>query len=207
MFEDTIVSNWTLPLLKPSFYRAMKHARRHSMVSRKRMQNLWRLMHRIERQGIPGDFVELGVARGGTGVLIATFAWRSRLPRAVWLYDAFEELPRPEARVAQVRRLLHEECGFTPDRVHVTKGLFEDTVKTYPGRPISLLHIDVSGYEQVKQCIDPLLPCVVSGGWIVLDNYGVDEGCRRAVLEAIGQEAVRQRLQRLTHTQAYFQKQ
>lgn len=206
MFEDTIVSNWTLPFLKPSFYRVMKHARRHSMVSRKRMQNLWRLMHRIEREGIGGDFVELGVARGGTGVLIATFASRSRRPREVWLYDAFEDLPRPTARLEQVRSLLHEECGLAPDRVHVIKGLFEDTIPTYPGQPISLLHIDAGGYECVKQCMGSLLPCVVSGGWIVLDNYGVDEGCRRVVLEALGPEAVRQRLQRLTHTQAYFQK-
>jgi hypothetical protein len=123
----------------------------------------------------------------------------------VWLYDAFEELPEPNAYVSDVRRLLYEECAFSQDSVHVIKGFFENTVGTYPGRPISLLHIDVSGYEYVKQCLDPLLPCVVSGGWVVFDNYGVDEGCRRAVLEAIGQKGVQDRLRRLTRTQAYFQ--
>lgn len=206
MFDEAIISNWALPFLKPSFYRVMKAAKPFSMVSRKRMQNLWRLMSRIERQAIPGDFVELGVARGGTAVLIAAFASRSRLPREVWLYDAFEELPQPDAYFGQVRQLLYEQSAFTDDKVHVAKGLFENTVRTYPGHPISLLHIDVSGYQFVKQCLDPLLPQVVPGGWVVLDNYGVDEGCRQAVFEAIGEEAVQKRLQRLTHTQAYFQK-
>ena len=100
MFDEVIVSNWALPFLKPSFYRVMKTAQPYSMVSRKRMQNLWRLMSRIERRGLAGDFVEMGVARGGTGLLLATFASRSRLPREVWLYDAFEELPQPTAYLA-----------------------------------------------------------------------------------------------------------
>ena len=101
---------------------------------------------------------------------------------------------------------MHEKSGLASESVHLIKGLFENTAPTYPGHPISLLHIDASGYSYIKQCLDPLLPCVVAGGWVVLDNYGADEGCRQAVLEAIGPEAVQNRLQRLTYTQAYFQK-
>jgi hypothetical protein len=126
MFDEILVSNWLIPLLKPSLHRILKFAKPHTMVSRQRMQNLWRLVRRIERAGVPGDFVELGVARGGTSILLCYGAMRSRFERHVWLFDAFEDFPKPDATLAEVRDRLFGDFSFDAARVHLQKCWFQD---------------------------------------------------------------------------------
>lgn len=206
MFDERIVPNRLVSVLKPSFYEIMRRAKPHTMVSRKRMQNLWRLLCRVERDEIPGDFVELGVARGGTGILLATAAARSRLPREVWLYDAFEMFSPPDAFYQEVHKRLFENFGFDPARVHLFQNWFRDAAPTCPDRPISFMHIDAGGYEPVKDCLEPWFPRVVTGGWIALDNYGVDRECQRATDEFLAGHGLSERLRRFGRTQVYFQK-
>jgi O-methyltransferase len=206
MFEGIILSNWMVPFLKPDFHRVASRAKRYSMVSRKRMQNIWRLIHRIERDGVKGNFLELGVARGGTAILIATLAQHSKLLREVWLCDAFEDFSPPEFYFKDVARLLFEEEKFDLRRVHLVKGMFDRAIPTYPGGPISFIHIDAGYYEPVRQCLEPLLPLVEKGGYVVFDNYGVDEGCRKAVQESLHRSGAALKLTRFGRTQAFMQR-
>ncbi len=205
MFEETILSRRLVPAFKPKFHRVMKQAQRFSMVSKKRMQSLWRLLCRVERDRVPGDYVELGAASGGTGLILCAHARDATLERQVWMYDAFEEFDPPSAVHREVHDLLFEVNGFDPGRVHLVKGFFDATVGGRPPRPIALLHIDASGYEAVRCGLDLLESLVSPGGWLVFDNYGVDEGVRRAVHESLAEEAREVRLKRFGHTQAYFQ--
>jgi O-methyltransferase len=205
MFDELILPGWLVPILKPGFHRVAACAKRYSMVSRKRMQNLWRLIHRLDRHHIKGGFVEMGVAQGGTAVILASRARQSRLPRQVWLCDAFEEASPPQFYYADVERLLFHTLQFDPRQVRLVKGWFDRALLTYPGDPISFLHIDAGGYQPVKSCLDVLLPFLEKGGYVVLDNYGVDEGCRQAVQETLHQPAHNWPLQRFGRTQAYFQ--
>jgi len=176
------------------------------MVSRNRMQNLYRLLRRVERDRIPGDAVEAGVARGGTAILIATTALRSPLDRQVWLYDAFELRGDYAANYDEVRRTFFETFRFDPKRVHLVRGLFEDTVSQFPNRRISFLHIDAAPYEGVKTCLEVLFRHLSPGGWIAFDNYGSQPGCRRAVDEHLAAHGLSGRLRRFSHAQAYVQK-
>jgi hypothetical protein len=50
---------------------------------------------------------------------------------------------------------------------------------------ISLLHIDVDVYDAAKCCLDYLFDKVVSGGVVILDDYGSVGGETRAVDEFI----------------------
>ncbi len=206
MFETLIVPNWLLPVLKPAFDRMLKRIRPHTMVSRKRIQNLWRLLQCVERARLPGDFVELGVARGGTAAMIATVAAHSPVPREVWLYDAFEALDKPFAYYADVERVMFGEFALDRDRVHLIKGFFAEVAPQRPPRPIAFMHIDASGYEPVCDCLNPLYPHVVAGGWVVFDNYGVDDSCRRAVDEFLAAHRIAGQLQRFGTAQVFFQK-
>lgn len=203
MFEERIVSRRLLPVLKPSFWKVMRRAKRHSMVSKRRMQNLWRLMWRGARAGVPGDYVELGTARGGTALLLE--AHRRQSPgsadRQVWLYDAFEDFEPCFARYEDVRRLLFEESGCDPDTVHLVKGFFDVGLAARPPRPVAFLHVDAGGYEGVRAGLLAIWPYLSPGAWLVFDNYGVDEGCRQAV-----DESVPAGLERFGHTQAYVMK-
>ena len=205
MFDEIILPSWLVPFLKPRFHRLALCAKRYSMVSRKRMQNLWRLIHHLERHHVKGTFVEMGVARGGTALLLASLARQSNPPRKVWLCDAFEESSPPEFHYADVERLLFETMRFDPSQVRLVKGWFDQVLPGYPQDPISFLHIDAGGYAPVKCCLDFLLPFLEKGGYVVLDNYGVDEGCRQAVLEALHLPGRNWPLLRFGRTQAYFQ--
>ena len=108
MLNDRIISKRLLPILKPRLHRLMKRAGPYAMVSRNRMQNLHRLLSRVERDGVAGDAVEAGVARGGSAIVITDTALRSDLDRQVWLYDAFDLIDRPPASYEQVRQTLFD---------------------------------------------------------------------------------------------------
>ena len=50
---------------------------------------------RLNEAQVPGDFVELGVARGGCAALMAFAAFdkSNPVPRNLWLFDSYEGLP------------------------------------------------------------------------------------------------------------------
>ncbi len=209
MFDSWIITKKLLPVFKPSLHKIMQSARPYAMISRNRMQSLDRLLHRIERDQVPGDIVETGVARGGSAILLATRALESTLDRHVWLYDAFELFDAgdgPCAYLSEVEELLHDKFSFPRDRVHVVGGFFADTLPNHPEGPISLLHVDAGHYDVNKVCLDHLFSRVSPGGWLVVDNYGVCPHCRRAVDERLEQEGLAGAIQRFNHTQAFVQK-
>jgi O-methyltransferase len=207
MFEEKIISKRLVPFLKPRFFRVMSQARSHSMVSRNRMQNLWRILGRIERSAVPGDYVEMGTARGGTAILLCSHAASSAQERQIWLYDAFEDFEPPEARLDDIRDLFFRQLQFDPSVVHVLKGFFDKTIPERPRRPIAFLHIDASGYEPVKHGLETFFDLVSPGGWVVFDNYGADlANAGRAVDEFLSERSLKGALQRYRGTQAYVQK-
>ena len=74
MFENVIISKKLIPLFKPRLHKLMKQVKPFSMLSKNRLQNLHRLLCRVERDRIPGDMIEAGVARGGSAIFIAEMA-------------------------------------------------------------------------------------------------------------------------------------
>ena len=169
------------------------------------MQNLYRLLCRMERDGVRGHIVETGVARGGSAIFFGLFINAFKTRRDLWLYDAFELFDPDGPTSEEVRRTLFETFGFDREAVHLIKGHFETALAAYPEEPIAFLHIDAGGYEPIQCCLERLCPCVEPGGWIVLDNYGADEGCRRATDEYLAKIGRSDALERFGHTQVYFQ--
>lgn len=207
MFETRILSNSLLPVFKPSLHAAIKSVRSFAMVSRNRMQNLHRLLSILDREGIEGDIVETGIAKGGSTVFLAMLAGKSPLPRRVWAYDAFELYGEEGAGIYhEVIETIRDRFGFLDSEVHIEKGFFQDTLSGYPGSPISLYHVDAASYDGVMVCLKELYRYVQPGGFVVFDNYGSDKGCRDAVDEWLAENDLRDRLTPFGHTQAYFRK-
>jgi len=68
-----------------------------TMVGMKRLENLQDACLSVIREGVPGNFVETGVWRGGCGILMrAVLAATGDETRSVWLFDSFEGLPKPD---------------------------------------------------------------------------------------------------------------
>lgn len=66
-------------------------------------------------------------------------------------------------------------------RVHLHKGLFQDTVCLTRNDRVALAHVDCDWYEPVMHCLVNISQALVSGGTMIFDDYNDFEGCRRAV--------------------------
>src|SRR5262245_7694293 len=169
---------------------------------------------------IPGAFVECGVWRGGTGFLMAEVLRQAGAQdRKVWLLDSFEGMPPvetidgaraiadandpagPLSRQAS-RAPLEEvqkaamELGLAAHTTFV-KGWFQQTLSVIRARigPIALLHLDCDWHASVRCCLDHLYDQVVDGGFVVLDDYYVYDGCAIAVHEFLGERHLAHRIE------------
>jgi asparagine synthase (glutamine-hydrolysing) len=68
--------------------------------------------------------------------------------------------------------------------VELVQGLFEDTIDL--DEPVAFAHLDGDWYESTMTCLTRIAPLLVPGGRIVLDDYYMWSGCRRAVDEYFG---------------------
>lgn len=135
----------------------------------------------------PGDFVEVGVYKGGTAFSLAGVAREQG--RKLYLYDTFTGIPHAGPmdfhKVGDFSDTSLEAVkAAIPDAVFCV-GVFPQTLGKNPKR-IALAHIDCDQYESVKACCLELGPRMVSGGVMVFDDYDVLEGARVAVDEVFG---------------------
>ncbi len=83
------------------------------------------------------------------------------------------------------RRLLEEIIAYDRQFLHYHKGWFQDTVPSDADGigEIAILRLDGDWYASTKVCLDFLFEKVVKGGFVIIDDYGAYEGCKRAVDE------------------------
>ncbi len=179
-----------------------------TLVSYERLQNTRALCEASVEHSIPGAFVECGVWRGGVAALMAGVARHEGKQRKTHLFDSFEGLPSPTeedgsmgegyehreldgelkpvdlyvAGFEQVKQFLFGELGLSNEAVLLHKGWFQNVL---PGTApeigdIAVLRIDADWYDSVRICLLELYDRVVSGGYVILDDYGGYPGCKRA---------------------------
>ena len=204
-------------LLLPEPYRTVMP---YTMVELPRLRKLHELVHKNDELAIKGDVVECGTYNGGSGALLAKVVSQSPQKRHVWLLDSFEGLPPPSehdgraaARYVGSCRGSYEKvrdvfgrCGVSDDAVTIVKGWFEDTVPTLSVRRIALLHIDADWYESVHLVLKHLYDRVETGGFVVLDDFGYWEGCRKACEEFFTIRGITVSVFDVDGFGAYFQK-
>jgi O-methyltransferase len=162
-----------------------------TMVDVYRCYELYRLAQQCRR--VAGDFVEIGVWRGGTAALMA-----HALPeKAVHLFDTFSGVAKYDAEFDT----LYSDGEHADTDEHIVKDLFatvgascqihrgifpDDTLSALPAR-ICLAHIDVDTYHSVKQSFASIWPNVQPNGIVVFDDYGIFgcEGANQAVNEIV----------------------
>ena len=68
----------------------------HTMIGRKRLDNLQQCMETVIGENIPGDFIETGIWRGGACIFMrGVLAAHGVTDRTVWAADSFEGVPPP----------------------------------------------------------------------------------------------------------------
>ncbi len=180
--------------------------RRHRLVYPYTLVNpiqilfLEELCRRIREAGIAGDFVECGVYKGGSAGVLGFQAIQSP-SRRLWLFDSFAGMPEPgekdDAAARQIaggyvgserntRRILRR-LGVPEERYRLVVGRLEDTLPALDKPPVALLHVDCDFYDPVKLSLEQLYRHVTPGGYVVLNDYGVFGGCRRATDEFLAE--------------------
>lgn len=153
---------------------------------------------------LPGQIIECGVYKGASLLRFATFreALESPYSRKIIGFDAFGKFPPSEGEHDKAFIRKFEEAGGNGlskreiedvlaykklSNIELIEGNICNTVPEYvnqhPELKIALLHIDVDVYEPSKIILEKLFSRVVSGGLVVLDDYGTVEGETRAVDE------------------------
>lgn len=167
---------------------------RHTLVDHYRCWELWSLVDQL--RSLSGDLIEIGVWRGGSGVLMAKRCQLSGIEATVFLCDTFTGVPKAgdgdtnytggeHADTSQeVVLTLAQRVGVA--NVRILKGLFPDeTGAEIQHRKFRFCHIDVDVYRSAKETFDWIWPRLVAGGVVVFDDYGFKgcEGVTRLVEE------------------------
>lgn len=118
----------------------------------------------------------LGDARRYTGI---DSRMSGTLKPVKGFYDAFGG----HGELGENKRLLENVINYNPDYLHYHKGWFQDTLPEDSSQitDIAILRLDADWYASTKVCLDYLYDKVVSGGFIIVDDYGYYEGCKKAV--------------------------
>ncbi|MFE3251667.1 TylF/MycF/NovP-related O-methyltransferase [Streptomyces sp. NPDC059209] len=181
-----------------------------TMTSPERLNAFILATRHVVRHDIPGDIVECGVWRGGSMQACAkTLLALGETDRGLHLFDTFEGMPPPTAEdlrrdgksaedllaaqgkdrpIWAVASLEDVQAGFENvpypgERVHYVQGLVEDTVPQQAPEQISILRLDTDWYASTKHELEFLYPRLVSGGVLLIDDYGYWQGSRQAVDE------------------------
>ena len=210
-----IASESLLQVSPTEFADLFRRVRSYTMCSGARLHGLYRAVHHIESNKIPGDVVECGVARGGSAALMALALKNLGSDKTVWLFDTFEGIPAattddPDYEIASLytgafRGELEELRGTFKklgilDKFQFVQGRFEETLPQAKVGPIALLHIDGDWYSSVKACLDNLYDRVSPGGIIQLDDYGFWQGAEKATDEFLSKRNLPRELIKLDYS-------
>jgi O-methyltransferase len=195
----------------------------HSMIGRKRMDNLEFCLREVIKNNIPGDVIECGVWKGGAtifmkGVLDA-FGVEDR---NVWVADSFEGLPEPShpktkvnvskkkvpslaISLEEVKRNF-EKYELLDEKVCLLIGWFKDTLPNVATEQFSLIRLDGDLYESSMDALNALYHKLAPGGFLIVDDYGAIDECRLAVDEFRAANQIKEKIQHIDWTGVFWRK-
>ncbi len=199
--------------------------RAHTMIGTDRLRHLRRLMDDALDLGVPGDFIETGVWRGGACIYMrAVLAIRGVNDRRIWVADSFEGLPPPDKETypADTKSWLHEvpllavsleevkknfeKYNCLDDQVVFLKGWFKDTLSTIdPAQRFAIIRLDGDLYESTIQSLTALYPKLSPSGFVVVDDYLLP-ACRRAVRDFRQSRGIGEEIRTISGGAVYWRK-
>ncbi len=157
-------------------YNAVKD---YSMVDMYRFYDLFSFIKQLK--DVNGVFLEVGVANGGTGTVIAYVA--KNLSKKCYLADTWKGVVKAsdkdtsyfggEFDYASAETVLHLlSCFDLLQNTTLLEGIFPDQTGQNINEKIAFLHVDVDTYDSCKDVIEWAKPKMSIGGVIVFDDYG-----------------------------------
>ncbi len=105
--------------------------------------------------------------------------------RLVAVEGLYEKFAGSVGTLQDNQLLLENDISYPSKFIRYHQGWFQDTVakSALTIGPIAILRLDGDWYASTKVCLEHLYPNVVRGGFVILDDYGTYDGCRKAVDE------------------------
>ncbi len=196
----------------------------HTMIGKKRLDNIQFCIETILEEDIPGDVIETGIWRGGATLFMrGVLAAYGITDRMVWAADSFEGVPSPSlpediglelsAKVLPVLAVgledvmdLFDRYDLLDDKVNFIQGWFKDTLATAPIETLAVLRLDGDLYESTIDALNPLYSKVSIGGFIIVDDYYSCPPCKRAIDEFRAKHAIQDELIQIDDQSVYWRK-
>ena len=181
----------------------------------KALDNAFNVVALVEKNKIPGDIIECGVAQGGSAAMMALSSRvLGDLNRNFWFFDSYEGLPEPTIEdyegkkagdyvgilvkgsclgtIEQVSELLFYKLNLPRNKINLIKGWFQDTIPAYRDKVgnIAILRLDGDWYESTKIPLENLYTNISPGGYVIIDDYATCFGSKKAVDEFIEKNSI-----------------
>lgn len=217
------------PDIEDDFIAVYKKVKPFTMTSSARIFSLCEAVRYLQKNNIQGDVVECGVWRGGSMMAIADVLIQTGgTERDLYLFDTFEGMSSPSkhdvdlsgitasslmeshdkknedsvwcvASIEEVDTNL-KAAGYPAEKIHLIKGMVEKTIPAAAPNKIALLRLDTDWYESTKHEMEHLFPRLVSGGVLIIDDYGHWQGARKAIDEYLQNHHIQILLNRIDYT-------
>ena len=227
IWEDPPQDIWSGGAFKPALRETGRDwpSKAHSMIGSRRMRNIRLLAEDVVRRGVPGDFIETGIWRGGACIMMrAVLKAHGVTDRRVWCADSFEGLPDPDAasypQDANDQHATYEALAISleqvqenfsrydllDDQVRFLKGWFKDTLPTAPIETLAILRLDGDMYQSTMEAFEALYDKLSPGGYCIIDDMGAVPACRQAVADFRNKRGITDRIEQIDWTGAYWRK-
>jgi hypothetical protein len=197
----------------PTFLSIYQKCKSNTMTSKERMYALYESVKYVVNHGIPGSFVECGVWKGGSSMMIAnTLIEMGASDREIYLYDTFEGMTEPTEFDTKVeddgfsvvghwnenQKDEHNEwcyaslsevkqnmlsTNYPEENLFFVKGDVAITIPEKTPGSVSLLRLDTDWYESTQHELNHLYPLLSNKGVLIIDDYGCWSGSKKAVDE------------------------
>ncbi len=165
----------------PEFLELFAKVKKDCLVDIYQCWELWALGQQMAHMG--GDFIEVGVWRGGTSCILGRAIKRAQTSAHLYCCDTFEGVVKAsdqdnfyeggehadatlEETEARMRSLGVE--NFT-----TLQGIFpEDTGDQVADKQFALCHVDVDTYRSAEDIFEFIWPRLMVGGAVVFQDYG-----------------------------------
>jgi hypothetical protein len=185
-----------------SFYELCKD---YSLVHIPGFYNVYQSLGHIAKHGIVGNAVECGCFYGGVAMFMGLTRRHFKLDAMdIILFDTFDGPPvgssdRYLGKVIDTVARLPNFRTTTPQNIErivgnldgyrFIEGLVEDTLPVTETGDLALLRLDTDFYSSTKAELEILYPRLVRGGALIIDDYGLFQGARRATDEYFAEHA------------------
>lgn len=183
----------------------------NTRTSNERVKGLHTALLEIHKNNIQGDIIECGIFMGGNIIIAKTFFDSVNDKRKYHCFDTFTGMIEPSQEdgiVAKEKwnKKSNSWCKASLEKVkdefakhnkldNSVSFIVGDVANTLlqehniPER-IALLRLDTDWYESTLIELKILYPKLVSGGYLIIDDYGHWDGAKKAVDEYFGEDFV-----------------